>query len=48
MPNDCTYYGLSDDILEEFIPIDRGTMKAPELPGLGVVVDEAKVRKYAI
>ena len=48
MPNDCTYYGLSDDILEDFIPIDRGTMTAPELPGLGVVVDEAKVRKYSI
>ncbi len=46
MPNDCTYYGLSDDILSTLIPIDRGTMLAPELPGLGVEVDEEKVQKY--
>ena len=46
MPNDCTYYGLSDDILETLLPITQGTMKAPELPGLGVVVDEEKIKKY--
>ena len=46
MPNDCTYYGLSDDILEGLIPITNGTMKVPELPGLGVVVDEEKLKRY--
>ncbi|MEL0097380.1 MAG: mandelate racemase/muconate lactonizing enzyme family protein [Planctomycetaceae bacterium] len=46
MPNDCTYYGLSDDILTAMIAIDRGTMTVPELPGLGVIVDDEKVMKY--
>ena len=46
LPNDCTYYGLCDDILETMIPITNGTMRVPELPGLGVVVDEEKVKKY--
>jgi L-alanine-DL-glutamate epimerase-like enolase superfamily enzyme len=28
------------------IPITNGTMKVPELPGLGVMVDEEKIKRY--
>lgn len=46
--NDCTYYGLLDDILVSKIPIRNGRMTVPEGPGLGVEVDIAKVRQYQI
>lgn len=46
LANDCTYYGLVDDILTEPFVIQRGTMTVPEAPGLGVTVDEKKVQKY--
>lgn len=48
MANDCTYYGLVDDVLTEMIPITRGRMRVPEAPGLGIEVDLAKVRKFEI
>ncbi|MGE3409858.1 MAG: mandelate racemase/muconate lactonizing enzyme family protein [Pirellulales bacterium] len=48
MANDCTYYGLVDDVLTEMIPIQRGRMRVPEGPGLGVQVSLAKVRKYEV
>src|SRR5207248_10265362 len=40
LANDCTYYGLQDDILTSLHPIRRGFMDVPEGPGLGVTVDE--------
>lgn len=46
--NDCTYYGLVDDIIAPLHKIERGHMQVPEGPGLGVTVDEAKVAKYRI
>jgi L-alanine-DL-glutamate epimerase-like enolase superfamily enzyme len=48
LANDCTYYGLEDDIITPLHRIERGYMEVPEGPGLGVQVDEAKVRKYRI
>lgn len=48
LANDCTYYGLVEDILVSPLVIDRGWMTVPETPGLGVEVDLAKVRKYQI
>src|SRR5215471_18992883 len=48
LANDCTYYGLEDDIITPLFQIERGAMTVPEGPGLGVEVDEAKVRKYRI
>jgi L-alanine-DL-glutamate epimerase-like enolase superfamily enzyme len=48
LANDCTYYGLVDDIITAPFPIERGTMAVPEAPGLGIEVDLAKVRKYQI
>lgn len=48
LANDCTYYGLVDDIISPLHRIDRGYMAVPEGPGLGVNVDENKVAKYRI
>ena len=48
LANDCTYYGLTDDIITPLHKIERGYLMVPEGPGLGVTVDEAKVAKYRI
>jgi L-alanine-DL-glutamate epimerase-like enolase superfamily enzyme len=48
LANDCTYYGLEDDILTERIAIERGQMRVPEGPGLGVRVDPARLEKYCV
>ena len=48
LANDCTYYGLEDDIITPLHHIERGTLAVPEGPGLGVHVDEAKVAKYRV
>lgn len=48
LANDCTYYGLEDDIINPRHRIERGCMDVPEGPGLGVNVDEAKLAKYRI
>jgi L-alanine-DL-glutamate epimerase-like enolase superfamily enzyme len=48
LANDCTYYGLEDDILTSPFRIDRGFLPVPEGPGLGVIVDEQKVATYRI
>jgi L-Ala-D/L-Glu epimerase len=48
LANDCTYYGLVDDIITPLHSIERGYMEVPEGPGLGVQVDEQKVAKYRI
>jgi L-alanine-DL-glutamate epimerase-like enolase superfamily enzyme len=48
LANDCTYYGLVDDICTPLHKIQRGHMEVPEGPGLGVNVDDAKVAKFRI
>jgi L-alanine-DL-glutamate epimerase-like enolase superfamily enzyme len=48
LANDCTYYGLEDDIISPLHRIERGFMAVPEAPGLGVTVDEKKVTKYRV
>ena len=48
LANDSTYYALEDDILSQRLPIERGRMRVPEGHGLGVEVDLAKVRRYAV
>src|SRR5262249_30396315 len=48
LANDCTYYGLVDDILASLHRIEAGFMHVPEGPGLGVQVDEAKVQRYRV
>jgi L-alanine-DL-glutamate epimerase-like enolase superfamily enzyme len=44
--NDCTYYGLVDDILARPFEIHQGRLRVPDAPGLGIEVDLAKVRRY--
>jgi L-alanine-DL-glutamate epimerase-like enolase superfamily enzyme len=48
LANDCTYYGLEDDVITPLHRIERGRMAVPEGPGLGVTVDEKKVAKYRV
>ncbi len=48
LANDCTYYGLEDDLITPPHVIERGFLSVPEGPGLGVTVDEKKVAKYRI
>jgi L-alanine-DL-glutamate epimerase-like enolase superfamily enzyme len=48
LANDCTYYGLEDDVITPLHPIQAGFMPVPEGPGLGVTVDERKVTKYRV
>ena len=48
LANDCTYYGLEDDIITSPHRIERGFMTVPEGPGLGVSVDEKKLAKYRV
>jgi L-alanine-DL-glutamate epimerase-like enolase superfamily enzyme len=46
LANDCTYYGLEDDIIKTPHRIERGFMTLPDGPGLGVTVDENKLDRY--
>jgi L-alanine-DL-glutamate epimerase-like enolase superfamily enzyme len=48
LANDCTYYGLEDDIITPLHRIEGGFIPLPEGPGLGVTVDEKKVAKYRV
>lgn len=48
LANDCTYYGLVDDIITPLHRIERGFLEVPDGPGLGVVVDEQKLAKYRV
>lgn len=48
MASDCTYYGLVEDILVEPHQIRQGRMRVPHRPGLGVDVDESRLRKYLV
>ncbi|MCS7045375.1 MAG: hypothetical protein NZO58_03365, partial [Gemmataceae bacterium] len=48
LANDCTYYGLEDDVITPLFLIERGTMMVPEEPGLGIHVDEAKLLKWRV
>ncbi|MBI3467729.1 MAG: mandelate racemase/muconate lactonizing enzyme family protein [Planctomycetes bacterium] len=46
LANDCTYYGLVDDVITSPFQIERGHMRVPESPGLGVEVSPAKLDQY--
>ena len=48
LANDCTYYGLEDDIINPVFRIEGGHLNVPEGPGLGVTIDEAKLAKYRV
>lgn len=46
LPGVTAHHTCEDDMITEPHPIQRGFMKVPEGPGLGVELDEAAVRKY--
>ena len=48
LANDCTYYGLEDDVLARPFEIQGGRLPVPQGPGLGIEVDLDKVRKYQV
>jgi L-Ala-D/L-Glu epimerase len=48
LANDCTYYGLVEDVLVEPFRIQNGRITVSEKPGLGIEVDLEKVRKYLV
>lgn len=48
LANDCTYYGLEDDISLEPLAIVHGKIAVPDKPGLGIEGDPDKIRKYAV
>ncbi|QDV35804.1 mandelate racemase/muconate lactonizing enzyme family protein [Tautonia plasticadhaerens] len=48
LANDCTYYGLVEDVLVRPLEIRAGRMAVPQAPGLGIEVDPEKVRKYRV
>ncbi|MEA4907422.1 MAG: mandelate racemase/muconate lactonizing enzyme family protein [Anaerolineaceae bacterium] len=47
-PMDSTYMTHQDDILPEKLSIRDGAFTIPDGPGLGIVVDEDKVRRFSI
>lgn len=48
LANDCTYYGLEDDVISPLHRIEGGFMTVPDGYGLGVKVDDAKLAKYRV
>ena len=47
LANDCTYYGLEDDIVKRPFSIERGRMRVPDAPGLGIELDLEKLSRYS-
>ncbi len=45
---ECWYHQLTDDILIEPLQVAEGMIAVPQAPGLGVVVDRAKVERYQV
>lgn len=48
LANDSTYYGLEDDIIQERLPIVRGSMTVPTTPGLGITGDPERLARYRV
>lgn len=48
LANDCTYYGLEDDIAAEPFTIVDGKIAVPDKPGLGIDGDPAKLEKHRV
>jgi L-alanine-DL-glutamate epimerase-like enolase superfamily enzyme len=48
LPPDTVYYAWEDDVIEEPLTVEDGTMYVPDGPGLGVTVDMDKVHEYAV
>lgn len=48
LANDCTYYGLVEDVTMEPLQIVNGKIAVPQKPGLGIECDPEKLKKYAM
>ncbi|WP_436912228.1 mandelate racemase/muconate lactonizing enzyme family protein [Halosimplex marinum] len=48
LPMDTVYYAWTDDILEEPLTIRDGSIVVPDGPGLGVSVDEDRLRAHRV
>lgn len=48
LANDSTYYGLEDDVITERLTIERGRIRVPQQPGLGVEIDSEKLARYRL
>jgi len=48
LANDCTYFGLEDDIIAEPFQIVAGKIRVPDKPGLGIQGDLEKIAKYQV
>ena len=48
LPPDCAYYTWEDDIIERPFAIENGRLPVRDEPGLGVIVDEDKLEKFAV
>lgn len=48
LANDCTYYGLEDDIVTERLRIESGHIAVPDKPGLGVEGDPERIERYKV
>jgi len=46
LANDCTHYGLVDDIITTPFQVQRGHLRVPEGAGLGIEVDPAKLERF--
>ena len=48
LANDCTYFGLEDDVITEPFKIKNGKIAVPTAPGLGLECDLDKLRRYNV
>jgi len=48
LPPDSTYYAWEDDVLDEPLAVENGTIPVPDDSGLGVEVDREAVDEYRI
>jgi L-alanine-DL-glutamate epimerase-like enolase superfamily enzyme len=48
LPPDTVYYAWEDDVIEDRFAVEDGSIEVPDGPGLGVTVDEEKVRRYRV
>jgi len=46
LPPDTVYYAWDDYVVENPLPVEDGRIPVPDDPGLGVVVDDAKIEEY--
>ncbi len=46
LANDCTYYGLVEDVCTEPLVITQGRIAVPSQPGLGIEIDPQLLKRY--